>query len=127
MTVKVLGEELIFDQTQALKMATPFGGGVARWGTVCGAVIGGGMALGLCYGRTKAEEKDQRDKAYAKVQEMIRAFERDNETIQCREIIHLNLLEPEDRKKFEEMNLRRKCAQIVAKNVETVRKLLKER
>lgn len=108
-------------------MATPFGGGVARWGTVCGAVIGGGMALGLCYGRTKAEEKDQRDKAYAKVQEMIRAFERDNETIQCREIIHLNLLEPEDRKKFEEMNLRRKCAQIVAKNVETVRKLLKER
>jgi len=108
-------------------MATPFGGGVARWGTVCGAVIGGGMALGFCYGRTKGEEKEQRDKAYGKVQEMIRQFEKDNESIQCREIIHLNLLDPEDRKKFEEMNLRKKCSQIVARNIENVRRILKEK
>ena len=85
------------------------------------------MALGFCYGRTKAEEKDQRDKAYAKVQEMIRQFEKNNETIQCREIIHLNLLDPADRKKFEEMNLRKKCSQIVARNIENVRRILKEK
>jgi len=108
-------------------MATPFGAGVARWGTVCGTVIGGGMALGFCYGRTKAEEKDQRDKAYAKVQEMIRQFEKNNETIQCREIIHLNLMDPADRKKFEEMDLRKKCSQIVARNIENVRRILKEK
>jgi len=108
-------------------MATPFGGGIARWGTVCGAVIGGGMVLGFRYGRTKAEEKEQRDKAYGKVQEMIREFEKKNQTLQCREIIHLNLLNPEDRKKFEEMNLRKKCAGIVAQNIENIRRILKEK
>jgi len=110
-----------------MKMATPFGGGVARWGTVCGAVVGGAMGLGFCFGRTMGEEKEKREKTYAKVQEMVRDFEKNFGTIQCREIIQLNLLDPEDRKKFEEMNLRKKCSQIVAKNVETVRKLLKEK
>jgi C_GCAxxG_C_C family probable redox protein len=108
-------------------MATPFGGGVSRWGTVCGAVVGGGMALGFCYGRTKAEEKDQRDKTYSKVQAMIREFEKINGSTQCREIIQLNLLDPGDRKKFEEMNLRKKCAGLVAKNIENVRRILKEK
>ena len=85
------------------------------------------MALGFCYGRTKAEEKEQRDKAYAKVQEMIRQFEKEFGSVQCREIIQLNLMDPADRKKFEEMNLRKKCSQIVAKNVENVRRLVKEK
>ncbi|MBU1206135.1 MAG: C-GCAxxG-C-C family protein [Proteobacteria bacterium] len=49
--ILILGEGLHFDKTQAVKMATPFGGGVARWGTVCGAVVGGAMALGYCFGR----------------------------------------------------------------------------
>ena len=49
-----------------MKMATPFGGGISRWGAVCGAVVGGAMALGFCYGRTKAEEKEKREKTYAR-------------------------------------------------------------
>ena len=126
-TITILGEDLDYDKAQAMKMATPFGGGVARWGTVCGAVVGGAMALGYCFGRTKSEEKEKRDKAYAKAQEMIREFERNFSSIQCRDIIHLNLLDPADQKKFEELNLRKKCSQIVAKNVENIRRLLKEK
>lgn len=108
-------------------MATPFGGGLSRWGTVCGAVVGGAMALGFCFGRTKAEEKEQRDKTYARVQEMIRQFEKEFGTVQCRDLIHLNLLDPEDRKKFEERNLRKACASMVAKNIENIRRVLKEK
>jgi C_GCAxxG_C_C family probable redox protein len=110
-----------------MKMATPFGGGVARWGTICGAAVGGAMALGFCYGRTKAEEKKQRDRAYAKVQEMLREFEKDFGSVECREIIKLNLRDPADQKKFEELNLRKKCSGIVAKNVENIRRILKEK
>jgi hypothetical protein len=84
-------------------------------------------ALGFCYGRTKAEEKEQRDKAYARVQEMIRQFEKDFGTNQCKGIINLNLMDPEDRKKFEELNLREKCSQLVAKNVKNIRRILKRR
>ena len=125
--ITILGEDLNFDKTQATKMATPFGGGVARWGTICGAVVGGAMGLGFCYGSTRGEEKENREKTYAKVQQMIREFEKEFGTIQCKDLIHLNLLDPADRKKFQETNLRQRCSQFVAKNVENVRKLLKEK
>jgi len=107
-------------------MATPFGGGLARWGTVCGAVVGGAMAIGYVFGCTTGEEKEKREKTYTKVQEMIRGFEKDHATIQCRELIRLNLLDPEDRKKFQELNMRQRCAQFVAKCAHLARQLIKE-
>jgi len=125
--ITILGEDLNFDKAQAMKMATPFGGGVARWGTICGAVVGGAMGLGFCYGSTRGEEKESREKTYAKVQQMIREFEKEFGTIQCKDLIHLNLLDPADRKKYQEMNLRPRCSQFVARSAENVRKLLKEK
>jgi len=116
---------LKYDKVQAMKMATPFGGGIARWGTVCGAVIGGGMALGFCYGRTQGEQREEREKTYTKVQEMVRQFEKEFGSVQCRDIIQLNLVDPADRKKFEELNLRKKCSHIVAENVGNIRRILK--
>ncbi len=83
------------------------------------------MALGFCYGRTKAEQREERDKAYTKVQEMVRQFEKEFGSAQCREIIQLNLMDPADRKKFDELNLRQKCSHIVARNVENIRLILK--
>jgi len=84
------------------------------------------MALGFCYGRTKAEKKEERDRAYAIVQEMLRQFEKEFGSVQCREIINLDLRDPADRKKFEELNLRKKCSTIVAHNVKNIRRLLKK-
>ncbi len=108
-------------------MATPFGGGMSRWGTVCGAVVGAGMALGFCYGRTRAEEKEQREKTYGKVQEMLRTFENEFGTVQCKELIRLNLMDPADRKKFDELGLRKKCSGFVARSVENVRRILTQK
>jgi len=125
--ITILGEDLNFDKAQAMKMATALGGGLGRWGTVCGAVSGGVMALGFCYGRTKAEEIESREKTYAKVQEMLGEFERAFSSIQCRELIRLNLRDPEDRQKFEEMRLHGRCARFVAKSAGSVRKLVKEK
>jgi len=108
-------------------MATPFGGGFARWGTVCGAVVGGTMALGFCYGRTQGADKEKQDQTYTKVQEFLRDFEKSFGTIQCRDLIHLNLLDPADRKKFQELKMRDRCAQFVAKSADKARKLVKEK
>lgn len=107
-------------------MATPFGGGVSRFGTVCGALVGGAMALGYRFGRTRAEEKDRREKTYGKVQEMLREFEKEFGNLQCRGLINLNLLDPEERKKFQELKLTSRCAGFVAFAVEKVRRLLQE-
>lgn len=107
-------------------MATPFGGGVSRFGTICGALVGGSMALGFCYGRTKAEEKDKREKTYSKVQEMLRDFEKEHGTLQCKGLIQLNLMDPEERKKFQELKLTNRCAGFVVHVVEKTRQLVKE-
>jgi len=85
------------------------------------------MALGFRYGRTRAEEKEERDRTYAKVQEMLRRFEEEFGTIQCRALINLNLLEPADRKKFDELGLRTKCAGFVARTAENIRRILEEK
>jgi len=125
--ITILGEDLDYDKSLAMKMATGMGGGMGRWGTVCGVVTGGAMALGFCYGRTKAEEKEARDKTYAKVQEMVRRFDKEFGAVQCRDLIHLNLMDPADRKKFDELGLRKKCSGFVARNVENIRRILKEK
>ena len=124
--IKILGEDLDFDKDQAAKMATPFGGGVARFGTICGALVGGAMALGFCYGRTRAEEKEKREKTYAKVQEMLREFQKDFKTIQCQELIQLNLMDPADRQKFQDRKLIQRCSQFVAETAENARRLVRE-
>jgi C_GCAxxG_C_C family probable redox protein len=123
--IKILGEDLNYDPDQAAKMATPFGGGVSRWGTICGAFVGGAMALGFRYGRTKPEEKDKRDRTYQKVQEFLGAVEKEFGTLQCRELIKLNLRDPADQKRFQELKMQELCARLVAASVDQVRRLLK--
>ena len=83
------------------------------------------MALGFCYGRTQAEEKERKEKTYKKVQEMLREFEEDFGTIQCKNLIQLNLSDPADRQKFQEMKLINRCSRFVAKSVESARRLLR--
>ncbi len=43
-------------EPRLLKMATPFGGGIAEQADLCGCVAGGAMVLGLLYGRESTEE-----------------------------------------------------------------------
>jgi len=49
------------------RIATGFGGGVGRSGSICGALSGAVMAVGLLRGCDKAEEKEKRTAAYESV------------------------------------------------------------
>ena len=55
----LLAIQEVFDLAgdDALKAATGFAGGIGRSGSVCGALIGGVMALGLLYGRDRETMK----------------------------------------------------------------------
>ena len=44
-------DDLVFDKNTALKLACGFGAGMGRRQEVCGAIIGGIIALGLKHGR----------------------------------------------------------------------------
>jgi C_GCAxxG_C_C family probable redox protein len=108
-------------------MASAVGAGFARLGTVCGAVCGGSMALGFYFGPAKAEEKEARERTYGKVRDMIRAFEKEFGSIQCRELVGFNLLDPEELKKYRKSPVRNRCGQMVSLIVENVRQAVKER
>lgn len=68
----------------ALKLASPFGGGVAHQGDVCGAVSGALMALGL--GRGSASV-DQKDETYRLAEDFIQRFHERHGSILCRGLI----------------------------------------
>jgi len=85
------------------RIATGFGGGIGRTGAVCGAVIGGTMAIGLRHGREKASRPS--DRAYALAQEFRRRFEDEMGTISCRELTGVDLTTPEGLQRFRSSDL----------------------
>jgi len=80
--------EFGLDDEYALKLASPFGGGIARHGQVCGAVTGALMALGLKSGTATLETKDE---AYKTAEVFIQRFEELHGTIVCRELLGYDL------------------------------------
>jgi C_GCAxxG_C_C family probable redox protein len=91
-------QELGLDSELVPRIATAFGGGIGRTGAVCGAVIGGTMAIGLRYGRERATQPH--DRAYALAQEFRGRFEDEMGTISCRELTGLDLTTAEGLERF---------------------------
>ena len=94
--------QLGIDDETALKLASPFGGGVARQGEVCGAVTGALMALGLGCGNATLENKEEN---YRLADEFIKRFQEQHGTILCRELIGYNLSKPEELQKAREQGV----------------------
>jgi len=63
------------------KIATPFGGGIAGNGLICGALQGAIMCLGLKYGRT--DSKTDRQVLYQKVDNLLEKFREYYGTLDC--------------------------------------------
>jgi C_GCAxxG_C_C family probable redox protein len=91
--------QLELTQEQALKLASPFGGGIARRGHICGAVSGSLMALGLKMGAATPEEKDA---AYKLAGGFMREFEARHGSLLCRELIGCDLTTPDGLRKARE-------------------------
>jgi C_GCAxxG_C_C family probable redox protein len=70
----------------ALRIATPFGGGVGRCEDLCGALSGGVMGIGVSIGRSEATEDKfaSYDAAKALHEQFLRAFG----SSLCRELNH---------------------------------------
>jgi C_GCAxxG_C_C family probable redox protein len=80
------------DKETALKLASPFGGGVARRGEICGAVSGALLVLGLARG---ADEPAGKDEIYRLSQEFMRLFEEKHDTVICRDLLSCDIGTPD--------------------------------
>ena len=91
-------QQLGVQQAVVPGIATAFGGGIGGTGSVCGALVGAVMAIGIQYGRRDPSEKDAR--AYALTQELRRRFEAEMGHVDCRQLTGMDLSTPEGVKRF---------------------------
>jgi len=90
------------------RIATGFGGGMARTCGDCGALTGAVMAVGLALGRSTATESVE--PAFAATQRLIQEFEREFGSRDCQALLGgCDLATPEGQAMFQEQKLRRRC------------------
>jgi C_GCAxxG_C_C family probable redox protein len=107
-------------------LATGFGAGIARRGSVCGAVTGGILAINLKYGRQKAEDKESIKQTYIRALEFYKKFEEKMGSAICYDIIKCDLTTEEGQKIFKEKNLlEEKCFKCVETSVNILLDMLK--
>lgn len=112
------------DDEPALKLASPFGGGVAHQGEVCGAVTGALMVLGLARGNATLEAKDD---TYKIAEAFIKRFEEQRGTILCRGLLEYDLSKPDELQAARDSGVfKTKCPEIVKEAAELVSELLDE-
>jgi len=106
--------DLGLDREAALRLAQPFGGGIARRADWCGAVTGAFLAIGLKHGRDRAEDAAARDRTYALVNEFIARFSARHGQLKCRDLLGCDIGTPEGQKQAETQKLHQtKCEDFV--------------
>ncbi len=91
------------------RIASGFCSGVARTGGMCGAVSGAILSIGLVAGRNLPAESIE--PSYALTQKMIRLFESEYGTVNCRQLIGCDLATEAGQRYFMENNLMERCYQ----------------
>jgi len=97
------GPSLGLPREQCLKAACAFGGGLARSGKTCGAVTGALMVIGLKFGQADLKDVDARRKTYKLAQDFMAEFVKRNKTLDCRQLLGVDIGTDEGYRKAIEM------------------------
>ncbi|OGO17702.1 MAG: hypothetical protein A2Z15_03270 [Chloroflexi bacterium RBG_16_50_11] len=112
------------DEKAAFNIAQAFGGGM-HINSVCGAVTGAYMALGLANPVSKGNPRQSMDKTSALIAEFNRRFKELYGTLNCTELLGYDLTKPEEAAKAREKGLFvTKCPEFVRDAVKIVESLL---
>jgi C_GCAxxG_C_C family probable redox protein len=101
------------------KIATGFGGGIGRCGSVCGALTGGVMAIGIKYG-TNEPSAEKRLRAYELSRKFFEQFKKRNKGVFCKELTGYTLSNPDEYEKAKNENVFRKKCDNYVKNAVTI-------
>ena len=126
--VLAFADMLPVNESDLLKMASSFGGGMGRLREVCGSVSGMFIVIGLLYGYDGPETGPVKAEHYKRVQELAHRFEEKHGSIVCRELLGLNVKReapiPEARTK--EYYKKRPCPEIIGDAAEILEEYIKE-
>lgn len=119
---------LTIELDTALKIASPFGGGMGRLREVCGSVSGMFMVLGFVTGYNEPGNYEGKKELYEHVQELARRFEEENGSIVCRDLLGLNVKKEDaaPEKRTDEYYKKRPCVELVGCATEILEQYLIE-
>jgi C_GCAxxG_C_C family probable redox protein len=83
------------DPVVAARVASPFGGGIARQGRLCGAITGALMVVGLHAGNATADDRAAKDAAYEKIRTLMARFAEAHGATECRQLVGHDLSTPD--------------------------------
>lgn len=100
------------------KVASAFGGGIGRRGSLCGALMGGVIAIGLRYGTNKPIV-EEREKAYSLALRFYNQFKKGCGGVLCRDLIGYDLANSKELEDARNSNVfMDKCVHFIEKTVE---------
>ena len=106
-------------------IASGFCGGMARTDGLCGALVGGVMALGILYGRKSSDDSPK--KIYALTERLVRDFEKHLGSRNCSEILGCNISTREGDAAFKASNLMKTvCLDATVKATDLVTQVLED-
>ncbi len=112
-------------EEMTLKIACPFGGGMARLGNTCGAVTGAFMVIGLEHGCVDPEDEESKEETYSLVNTFVQKFMTRNKTIVCRELLGYDISNPQEHEKAENEGLfETLCPKLVQDAAEILEEML---
>jgi len=100
----LFSERFGLDKDLALRIATPFGGGMGHAGQTCGAVSGALMVIGLAKGIT-AYDEEKKDACYAMARDFQARFRELHGDVTCPGLLGLDIGDPVELEKVRELNL----------------------
>jgi C_GCAxxG_C_C family probable redox protein len=84
-------EDFGLNKETALRLSCGLGGGMGRLGQVCGAVSGAILVIGLKHGKYLPDDRESKEKTYAMVHEFGKRFAEKNHTVNCHELLQVDL------------------------------------
>lgn len=113
------------DMDTVLKISRGFGGGMGGIGSLCGAVTGAFLALGMGY---DPSDRSAKAKLYAEVKEFTRRFRQKHGQVNCPDLLGCDVSTEAGKALLKEKNLlNTHCAVFVKDAVEIVEGLIAER
>jgi C_GCAxxG_C_C family probable redox protein len=119
------GVDMGLNRDMALKITSPFGGGISRMGETCGAVTGALMIIGLKYGTTEPNF-EKKMKTYEIVSTFIEQFKNRNKprSIFCSELIGFRMSRKRALNKKEKNIIQSHCPRFVQDAAEIIEEIL---
>ncbi|MFA4851517.1 MAG: C-GCAxxG-C-C family protein [Bacteroidales bacterium] len=121
----VFAKRFNLDKDLTIKLASGFGGGMARMQETCGAVTGSIIAIGLAAYNPSEDFPTSKERVYYIISKFIKRFKEKYDSTLCHEILNCDLNTEEGNRFYEDTGMREKiCAGCVIHAVDILDDLI---